>query len=89
VTSDVLALSITLIHCVNHAVFTFDLTTRLRCEFCCRAGPSIGDWPPALDTGRCDLRPSKPKLGEVFAEPQRVLIGGRRGGVSMRRRSGE
>jgi hypothetical protein len=28
-------------------------------------------------------------LGEVFAEPQRVPIGGRRVGVSMRRRSGE
>ena len=31
-------------------VFTFDLTTGLRYEFCCRAGPSIGDWPPALST---------------------------------------
>ena len=67
--------------------FTFDLTTRLRYEFCCRAGPSIGDWPGGLATGRCDLRPSQPKLGEVFAEPQRILIGSRSVGVSMRRRS--
>jgi hypothetical protein len=43
--------------------FTFDLTTRLRYEFCCRAGPSIGDWPGGLSTGRCDLRPSQPKFG--------------------------
>jgi hypothetical protein len=43
--------------------FAFDLTTRLRYEFSCRAGPSIGDGPGGLSTGRCDLRPSQPKFG--------------------------
>jgi hypothetical protein len=68
-------------------VFAFDLTTGLRDDILTPRGPWIGDWPCALSTGGSELRPLQPKLGEVFAEPQRILIGGRRVGVTMRWRS--
>src|ERR1700722_11987763 len=45
------------------ALFTFDLTTRLRYDILTPRGPSIGDWRGALPTGRCDLGPRSRNLG--------------------------
>jgi hypothetical protein len=71
------------------ALFTFDLTTRLRYDILTPRGPV--DRRLARCAGQWPMRPwpSQPKFGaRLFAEQQRVLIGGRRVGVSMRWRSG-
>lgn len=69
--------------------FTFALTTRLRYDILApararRSATGQVRWPLADATLALRSR----NWGEVFAEPQRVLIGGRRVGVSMRWRLG-
>ena len=71
------------------ALFTFDLTTRLRYVILTpararRSATGQVRWPLADAT----LALAAEIWGEVFAEPQRVRIAGRRVGVSMRWRSG-
>jgi MMPL family len=71
------------------ALFTFDLTTRLRYDILTPRGPV--DLRLASCAGHWPMRPwpvAAEIWGEVFTEPQRVRIGGRRVGVSMRWRSG-
>ena len=68
-------------------VFTFDLRTRLRHDILTPRGSVDRRLATCAVHWRMRALPFAAKLGEVFAAPQRILIGGRRAGVSMRRRS--
>jgi len=69
------------------SVFTLDLTTGLRYDILTPRGSVDRRLATCTVHRRMRAAPFAAKLGEAFAEPQRILIGGRGAGVSMRWRS--
>jgi hypothetical protein len=68
-------------------VFTFDLTTGLRYDILTPRGSVDRRLATCAVHRRMRASPLAAEIREAFAEPLRILMGGRRVGVSMRWRS--